>query len=113
MQNLKQEFGQLQAKVIQSLGGETVNQIENLALLNADVNRSIKNIAFVDKRERIKAHIDAGKFMPPATLRVFLKYYSNGSSNSLIWASQDREDYREAMKTLFKKFGINTFNEKI
>ena len=107
IKKFESEFLEIQKLVLQELGEEgSPDSIENLALLNESINKSIKNSPFVKKRKAIIEAANSGTFLPPATLRVFLKFYTPGNVNSLIWGKADRDGYYEAMKSTFEKFGI-------
>ena len=79
---------------------ETRNDIGNLALLDAETNRSYKNALFPVKRKRILQNNAESKFVPPCTLNAFLKYYSKFPRDVLIWTDDDSDEYREAIETL-------------
>ena len=74
---------------------ETRNDIGNLALLDAETNRSYKNALFPVKRKRILQNNAEGKFVPPCTMNAFLKYYSKIPRDVLIWTDDDSNDYLE------------------
>ena len=84
------------------------NNIRNLTLLNAEVNRGYGNVTFMQKRKTIIKREGNGLFIPLCTKNVFLKYYFNHeiseSENWLRWSEQDREDYAKAMQTTIEVF---------
>lgn len=83
---------------------ESMNQesegLRNLALLSQPNNAKLNNSVFEVKRREI-IHLDKeGFFIPICTKRAFLKYYNADTSTSqnYFWASQDRENYFNAIK---------------
>lgn len=69
------------------------NVLGNLTLLNSDINRAYKNAVFAVKRRTIIEEDAKGKFIPPCTKNVFLKYYSNNAENMFCWSANDQKDY--------------------
>lgn len=84
------------------------NDIRNLTLLNAEVNRGYGNVTFMQKRKTIIEREGSGLFIPLCTKNVFLKYYYNHEQaereNWLRWSEKDREDYARVMQTTVKAF---------
>lgn len=84
------------------------NDISNLTLLNAEINRGYGNVTFMQKRKTIIKREGSGLFIPLCTKNIFLKYYYNREAsenvNWLRWSEQDREDYAKAMQTTIKTF---------
>lgn len=76
---------------------ETDNSIGNLALLDANTNRSYKNAMFPIKRQRILALDKSSKFVPLCTKHVFLKYYSDKINQMMHWHESDRDQYEQAI----------------
>jgi len=75
------------------------DSISNLALLDAETNRSYGNAFFSVKRRIITEKDMKGKFVPLCTKNVFLKSYSSRSViDNLSWTQPDSEDYLEAIK---------------
>jgi hypothetical protein len=80
---------------------EDINNISNLVLLNADINRSYKNTVFPRKREEIIKYDKSGRFIPICTKNVFMKYYSNSVRQFSYWGKEDRKSYYDdIVKTL-------------
>lgn len=79
------------------------NDIRNLTLLNADINRGYRNVTFMQKRGDIIEYEGKGWFIPPCTKNVFLKYYSSDPT-SHRWSEQDRDDYTRAMQATISVF---------
>lgn len=74
------------------------DNISNLALLDQETNRSYGNAFFPLKRKRIIQNDELGIFVPIATKNIFLKYYSNRSSNLMNWEESDAQDYLDNIK---------------
>ena len=80
--------------------------IGNLALLDAQTNRSYKNAVFPLKRKRILGLDRAGTFVPLCTKNLFLKCYSEKIGNMMFWTRPDSESYRMAIvESLVRFFG--------
>ena len=84
-----------------------INDLSNLALLDAGTNRSYKNAIFPVKRKKIAKKDEDGRFIPICTKNVFLKYYSEDLSQMFLWTRNDRKDYLKNMKATFKTYNIN------
>ena len=67
-------------------------------LLDQETNRSYGNAFFPLKRKRIIQNDELGIFVPIATKNIFLKYYSNRSSNLMNWEESDAQDYLDNIK---------------
>lgn len=83
--------------------------IGNLTLLNSSINREYKNALFPKKLRTIKQKDQEGKYIPPCTRYLFMKYYSNtnGSSsafNMMRWRDDDQAGYYDAIVTTLKDF---------
>lgn len=88
---------------------EADNSVGNLTLLDAGTNRSYGNAIFPMKRRRVIALDKAGRFVPPCTKNVFLKYYSSKVDEMLVWTATDAKEHQDALVTtlirFFKKHG--------
>ena len=91
-------------KVFEEIKNDTVNDISNLALLDASTNTSMKNAMFRDKRKDIIDNDKKGTFIPICTRNVFLKYYSTKREQMVYWSDQNRGDYWEDIKSKIKKY---------
>ena len=78
--------------------------IGNLALLDAQTNRSYKNAVFPLKRKVILGLDRAGTFVPLCTKNLFLKCYSEKIGNMMFWTQRDSESYRKAIVESFVRF---------
>ena len=83
------------------------DNLYNLALLDANTNRSYGNAFFPIKLKRIIDNDSKGIFVPIATKNLFLKYYSTVSDNIMYWTEKDAADYLEAIKSVFNTFFSN------
>lgn len=82
------------------------DNIGNLTLLNASINRSYGNAFFPIKRAIIIDKGTNGSFIPQATKNVFLKQYSKRLSDMMNWTNNDIEAYRANIYELLKKYGV-------
>lgn len=88
------------------------NRLSNLALLDSNTNRSYKNAPFIVKRKTLLSRDMSGYFIPPGTKIVFLKGFSNKSSELLTWTEKDANDYQYIIeKTLGEYFDTNETKE--
>jgi hypothetical protein len=91
---------------------EFLHTIQNMALLGLTQNISLSNSVFEVKRKKIITMDMSGAFIPPATKRVFLKYYAEESSqNRSLWTAHERTKYLEDMKRCLKGFTTENTNE--
>ena len=78
---------------------DDLHSIANLALLSGDINAKFSNASFPAKRLRLIDCDKAGRFIPPCTRYVFLKYYTHIAEQHLhYWGKDDREDYLAAIQ---------------
>lgn len=68
---------------------EIKNQVGNLTLLNASINREYKNALFVTKRRKIIEKDSSGIFIPLCTKNVFLKYFDLNGTSKTRWSYRD------------------------
>lgn len=83
---------------------EDIDNISNLALLDAATNRSYKNAMFPIKRKRIIQNDKNGIFVPIATKNLFLKFYSKKMGDVMYWNGNDANDYIESIKLTLKEY---------
>jgi len=80
-----------------------INSIKNLTLLPGEINSSLQNSLFIEKRNKIiEKYEKKGKFVPIGTRNVFLKYYTKEIKHFEIW---DKEDMNSYFEDLGKKLG--------
>ena len=77
---------------------EDKDNLSNMALLNASINRSYGNAFFAVKRQFIKNNDSSGVFIPIATKNAFMKYYSTNVNNMMSWSKEDARAYLQAIK---------------
>jgi hypothetical protein len=80
------------------------NSIGNLALLDAETNRSYGNAMFPIKRKRIIQRDMNGSFVPLCTKNVFLKYYSPQVDGMLMWSKSDSQAHARAIVDCLAEF---------
>jgi hypothetical protein len=94
-------FRSLEAMVRNLLSGGAevdVHSISNLALLDAGTNSALSNGVFEVKRREVLDRDREGRFIPPCTRNVFLKYYTRAAGQQLhFWGPADREGYLDAI----------------
>lgn len=83
---------------------EEKDNISNMALLNASINRSYGNAFFPIKRSYIKENDKSGVFVPIATKNVFMKYYSKKIDNMMYWTQEDASSYMDSMREMLKDY---------
>ena len=84
---------------------ENTNKLGNLALLNLSINRSYKNDIFPLKRKYIIDHINSGaEFIPPCTVKAFMKFYTKSASRITSWQKADYDDYYDVMNSWLIEF---------
>ena len=77
---------------------DSVHAITNLALIETGDNAALGNSVFEVKRRKVLDRDRRGGYIPECTRRVFLKYYTDDSSQQVhFWGAQDRDGYRRAM----------------
>lgn len=83
---------------------EEMGSIANLTLLDSSTNRMYKNSIFPIKRNTIIKNDKEGTFIPICTKNVFLKYYSDRTTNMMQWEKSDAINYLTAMKIVLQKY---------
>lgn len=84
-----------------------IHSIDNLALLGKNDNSSLNNAIFPIKRDKIIEMDKGGKFIPPCTKNVFLKYYTPSEKEQAnYWGQEDRDAYKKAIIETLNKYGI-------
>lgn len=81
-----------------------IHSIMNLALLTIPDNSCLNNNIYPIKRDLIKELDEKGSFIPICTKNVFLKYYSKGVEQNVMWDKQDMEMYLSEIKKVLKKY---------
>ena len=91
---------------------EYLHKIQNMALLGLEENISLSNSVFEVKRRKIIEMDKTGAFIPLATKRVFLKYYSSENNQRYsVWTEEERDAYLKEIRNrveLYKPLIIDT-----
>ena len=84
--------------------GDTVplHGLQNLCLLSRGVNSALSNRTFARKREIVMKATQ--EYIPMATRRVFLKYYSASPKDNAYWRREDAEAYMEHIRSVYKHY---------
>ena len=104
----KEQFRELQQEVFAQLsnetGGDYLDSLANMALLNVGNNAALNNSVFEVKRRKIIEMDKAGAYIPYCTRMVFFKYYTPTPSNLHSWSADDREAYIKAIGETLKPY---------
>ena len=88
--------------------GDTVplHGLQNLCLLSRGVNSALSNRTFARKREIMREIVMTAtqEYIPMATRRVFLKYYSASPKDNAYWRREDAEAYMEHIRSVWKHY---------
>ena len=88
--------------------GDTVplHGLQNLCLLSRGVNSALSNRTFARKREIMREIVmtAAQEYIPMATRRVFLKYYSASPKDNAYWRREDAEAYMEHIRSVCEHY---------
>ena len=88
--------------------GDTVplHGLQNLCLLSRGVNSALSNRTFARKREIMREIVMTAtqEYIPMATRRVFLKYYSASPKDNAYWRREDAEAYMEHIRIVWKHY---------
>lgn len=107
---IKENFDSLQKRVVEllsskdSVEGEYIDLLPNMALLSVEQNSAISNYTFDAKRNSILDMDKKGKYIPFCTKMVFLKYYSNSETNLHFWSDEDRNSYLSEIKRVLHDY---------
>lgn len=82
-----------------AISEEQVDKLCNLCLLDQATNSAISNDLFPLKRTKIIERDQAGKYIPLATKRVFLKAYTPHSLGNIRWSDRDAQAYFESINS--------------
>ena len=92
--------------------GDTVplHGLQNLCLLSRGVNSALSNRTFARKREIMREIMReivmtaTQEYIPMATRRVFLKYYSASPKDNAYWRREDAEAYMEHIRSVCEHY---------
>ncbi|WP_456097883.1 DUF262 domain-containing protein [Porphyromonas sp.] len=84
----------------------SLHGLQNLCLLSRGVNSALSNRTFARKREIMREIVmtAAQEYIPMATRRVFLKYYSASPKDNAYWRREDAEAYMEHIRSVCKHY---------
>lgn len=84
----------------------SLHGLQNLCLLSRGVNSALSNRTFARKREIMREIVmtAAQEYIPMATRRVFLKYYSASPKDNAYWRREDAEAYMEHIRSVWKHY---------
>jgi uncharacterized protein with ParB-like and HNH nuclease domain len=105
----KESFESIQGEIIRIAGEETndellKNNIGNLSLLSAEINRSYGNALFPTKRRIILEKDMNGTFIPIWTKNLFLKYFDLKAGSRTKWNEADIKKYRKIIADKLEVF---------
>ena len=80
----------------------SLHGLQNLCLLSRGVNSALSNRTFARKREIMREIVMTAtqEYIPMATRRVFLKYYSASPKDNAYWRREDAEAYMEHIRSV-------------
>lgn len=84
----------------------SLHGLQNLCLLSRGVNSALSNRTFARKREVMREIVMTAtqEYIPMATRRVFLKYYSASPKDNAYWRREDAEAYMEHIRSVCKHY---------
>lgn len=84
----------------------SLHGLQNLCLLSRGVNSALSNRTFARKREIMREIVmtAAQEYIPMATRRVFLMYYSASPKDNSYWRREDAEAYMEHIRSVCKHY---------
>lgn len=77
--------------------------IGNLALLDAETNRSYGNSLFMNKRAKLQERERQGQFIPQGTKIAFMKYFPGSRPALDKWGTEDKRAHEAYIYDLLKK----------
>ena len=104
--NEQEKFEALREQ-LQDLAGEKEDNysqsIGNLALLDAETNRSYGNSLFINKRAELQERERQGKFIPQGTKIAFMKYFTGSRLALDKWSTEDKRAHEAYIYDLLKE----------
>lgn len=100
-------FSDLYNKIIEKISdneNQDKDSIGNLTLLDSGTNRAYGNALFPTKRKFIIKNDKEGRFIPPCTKNVFLKYYQENTAELRKWTAADVQEYEKHIENTFIEF---------
>ena len=102
-----ERFNSLKMELENIFNGETIHDLCNMALISKKDNSALNKSIFPVKRAKIIELEKAGKFIPPCTKNVFLKFYSNSVNQPFYWGVDDQKNYFNEIERVINKFVTN------
>lgn len=102
-----ERFNSLKMELENIFNGETIHDLCNMALISKKDNSALNKSIFPVKRAKIIELEKAGKFIPPCTKNVFLKFYSNSVNQPFYWGVDDQRSYFNEIERVINKFVTN------
>lgn len=102
-----ERFNSLKMELENIFNGETIHDLCNMALISKKDNSALNKSIFPVKRAKIIELEKAGKFIPPCTKNVFLKFYSNSVNQPFYWGVDDQRSYFNEIEHVINEFITN------
>lgn len=99
----EEALGLITAFEVNQMGDtRSLHGLQNLCLLSRGVNSALSNRTFARKREIMREIVMTAtqEYIPMATRRVFLKYYSASPKDNAYWRREDAEAYMEHIRSV-------------
>ena len=113
--NQQENFEELRER-LQDLAGEKEDNysqsIGNLALLDAETNRSYGNSLFINKRAELQKREQQGKFIPQGTKIAFMKYFTGSRLALDKWSTEDKRAHEAYIYDLVKDYIKNKHHDR-
>jgi len=103
----EEALGLITAFEVNQMGDtRSLHGLQNLCLLSRGVNSALSNRTFARKREIMREIVMTAtqEYIPMATRRVFLKYYSASPKDNAYWRREDAEAYMEHIRSVCKHY---------
>lgn len=107
----EEALGLITAFEVNQMGDtRSLHGLQNLCLLSRGVNSALSNRTFARKREimreimRERVMTATQEYIPMATRRVFLKYYSASPKDNAYWRREDAEAYMEHIRSVCEHY---------
>ncbi len=97
------DINKLWKEYAEEISQDPDDNIRNLVLLNASINREYGNAFFNKKRQIIIEHDRKGQFIPICTKNVFMKYFSNSIISPTRWTDDDMKGYGSFLDNMLKE----------
>ncbi len=99
-----EKFNGLRMNLQDIFNSKSIHDLCNLALISKKDNSALNKSIFPVKRAKIIALEKAGKFIPPCTKNVFLKFYSHSANQPYYWSIEDQANYFNELERVIKQF---------